>query len=286
MNDAQAIGLVGLGLLGEALASRALSSGFAVVGYDLDDKRRAALADLGGRAFDHAQDVFAEGRTCILALPDSDVVAGVLEQVWDTLAPGQIILDATTGHPAAAENIGARIAATGASYLDMTVVGSSAQARRGEITLLVGGDQHSFDRCTNVMRTLADTVFYLGTTGAGSRMKLAVNLVLGLNRAVLAEGLAFAKCMGIESSVALEVLRAGAAFSRVMDTKGPRMISADFAPQARLAQHAKDVGLILELAESCGAQVPLSRLHQVLIAKLIENGLGLLDNAVIVKAFE
>lgn len=117
-------------------------------------------------------------------------------------------------------------------------------------------------------------------------MKLVVNLVLGLNRAILAEGLMFAQACGIDPSVALEVLEAGPAFSRVMETKGPKMLARDFSPHARLHQHLKDVRLILAAAERNNANIPLSTLHSSLLESLDLHGFGSEDNAAILRAFE
>ena len=117
-------------------------------------------------------------------------------------------------------------------------------------------------------------------------MKLVVNLVLGLNRAVLAEGLCFAERSGVDPHQALEVLRAGPAYSRVMETKANKMLDGDFTPQARLAQHWKNVRLILSAGEWSGATLPLSTLHDQLLSGLIQSGFGDLDNSAIIKAFQ
>ena len=117
-------------------------------------------------------------------------------------------------------------------------------------------------------------------------MKLVVNLVLGLNRAVLAEGLALARSCGLDPSAALEILRAGPAASRVMDVKGAKMLSGDFTPQARLAQHLKDVHLILKMGQDCGARLPLSALHRDLLEGLAAQGYHDADNSAIIRAFD
>jgi 3-hydroxyisobutyrate dehydrogenase-like beta-hydroxyacid dehydrogenase len=113
-----------------------------------------------------------------------------------------------------------------------------------------------------------------------------MNLVLGLNRAVLAEGLVFAGACGISPKEALRVFRSGPAWSRVMDTKGRRMIERDFEPVARLSQHRKDVDLILAAAARNGAQTPFSQLHQELLTKVERAGFGGEDNSAILRAFE
>jgi 3-hydroxyisobutyrate dehydrogenase-like beta-hydroxyacid dehydrogenase len=113
-----------------------------------------------------------------------------------------------------------------------------------------------------------------------------VNLVLGLNRAVLAEGLAFARMCGLDLPAVLDILRSGAAYSRVMDTKGRKMIEADFAPEAKLDQHLKDVRLILDAGRRVGAALPLSGLHEELLAGLVGRGLGECDNSCVIRAFD
>ncbi len=116
-------------------------------------------------------------------------------------------------------------------------------------------------------------------------MKLALNLVLGLNRAVLAEGLTFAEALGLDPQVALAVLQAGPAWSRVMETKGAKMLRRDFVPEARLSQHLKDVRLILAAGERAGAPLPLSALHQELLERAEAAGFGAADNSAVIEAW-
>jgi 3-hydroxyisobutyrate dehydrogenase-like beta-hydroxyacid dehydrogenase len=202
------------------------------------------------------------------------------------LQPGTIILDTTTGEPDAMAALGEALALRGIAYLDATIAGSSAQVRTGDVIVMIGGDAMAVKSCDDVLRSFAKRSFHLGPCGAGARMKLVVNLVLGLNRAVLAEGLSFAQACGIDPAVALEVLAAGPAFSRVMDAKGKKMIARDFEPQARLSQHLKDVHLILAEAAKHNAKTPLSELHRALLEALDAAGFGGEDNAAIVRAFE
>ncbi len=113
-----------------------------------------------------------------------------------------------------------------------------------------------------------------------------MNLVLGLNRAALAEGLGFARRCGLDPVAVLDVLRGGAAYSRVMDTKGPKMLAGDFAPEARLAQHLKDVRLIRSQGDRAGAHLPLSEVHERLHAELVRAGFGECDNSSVIRAFD
>ncbi|HEX2473348.1 MAG TPA: NAD-binding protein, partial [Lacipirellulaceae bacterium] len=115
---------------------------------------------------------------------------------------------------------------------------------------------------------------------------LVTNLVLGLNRVALAEGLVFAKAVGLEMQEALEVLLNSPAYSKTMDAKGPKMVDGEFAPQARLSQHIKDVRLILEEAARGGASLPLSSVHLDLLESAEAAGLGELDNSAIMRVIE
>jgi 3-hydroxyisobutyrate dehydrogenase-like beta-hydroxyacid dehydrogenase len=113
-------------------------------------------------------------------------------------------------------------------------------------------------------------------------MKLVTNLVLGLNRAALAEGLAFAQALGLEGAATLEVMRRSMAYSRIMDTKGEKMVLRDFAPQAKLSQHLKDVRLMMEAAE---LTLPLTWAHRALLEKAVALGYGELDNSAVICAY-
>jgi 3-hydroxyisobutyrate dehydrogenase-like beta-hydroxyacid dehydrogenase len=280
----KSIGLVGLGLLGSALAERLLSNGWSVSGFDVDAERCDALADSGGVALAGLSGVAAFD-VILLSLPTSQVVADVVSSLKDELRAEQTIVDTTTGSPAEVESVAAVLGDLDVDYLDATVGGSSQQARDGDAIIMAGGPVDAFDRCRELFDDLAKRTFHLGLAGSGSRMKLAVNLVLGLNRAVLAEGLGYAESLGLDSATTLEVLQASPAASTVMETKGEKMIQQDFALQARLAQHLKDVQIILDTGQAAGAHLPMSTVHQTLLAELVESGIGDLDNCAIIEAF-
>jgi 3-hydroxyisobutyrate dehydrogenase-like beta-hydroxyacid dehydrogenase len=112
------------------------------------------------------------------------------------------------------------------------------------------------------------------------------NLVLGLNRAALAEGLWFARSLGLDLHQVLQVLRESMAYSRIMDSKGGKMVHANFEPQAKLSQHLKDVRLILRAAAKAGTQLPLSRVHRELLEAAEAAGYGAMDNSAVIRAFD
>lgn len=281
----QRVGIIGLGLVGSALAERLLSAGYEVAGFDLQSPLNSALSKLGGQALGSSLDVAAACDVVLLSLPTSDIAAQVIDEIKPHL-PGKAILDTTTGQPEAMATMGPQLAGIGCDYLDATIAGSSSQVRSGDCVVMLGGPEGAVAKCAGLLAAFTKQWFHLGPWGSGARMKLVVNLVLGLNRAVLAEGLSFAKSIGVEPRLALEVLKAGPAFSRVMDTKGEKMLGHEFSPQARLAQHHKDVKLILEEAARVGNSLPLSVLHEELLVRLVAAGDGDLDNSAILRAFE
>jgi 3-hydroxyisobutyrate dehydrogenase-like beta-hydroxyacid dehydrogenase len=148
---------------------------------------------------------------------------------------------------------------------------------------MVGGDSESFAACADIFALIGSRTFHTGPAGTGAKMKLVTNLVLGLNRAALAEGLALAGSLGLDPNLSLAVMKGSAAYSRIMDTKGERMIHGDFAPDARLSQHLKDVRLIIDTGRQAGLPMPLSAAHRTVLEEAEAAGYGELDNSAIIK---
>lgn len=277
------VGLIGLGLLGSALSDRLRGGGLPVLGYDLDPARREALAGAGGEVARDAAEVFGRCHRVFLSLPTHAEVQAVLTAAERAVRAGHVIVDTTTGDPEATAAVAAELATRGVAYLDATVSGSSSQLREGTAVLMVGGDAAAFAACGDLFAPLGRATFHCGGAGAGARMKLVTNVVLGLNRAALAEGLALAQGLGLDARQALAVMQGGPAYSRIMDRKGERMLSGNFVPEARLSQHLKDVRLILEQGEAAGLPMPLSHAHLTVLEAAEAAGLGALDNSAIIR---
>ena len=285
--DAQppVVGVIGLGLLGTALAERLLGAGFSVLGYDVDADRGQALHRLGGQAAGDPQELCQRCNFILLSLPTSDVAASVAEQLADALHAGTTIVDTTTGDPQQMIAIGESLAERQANYLEANVAGSSSQARAGTATIFLGGDVAAIDAAETVLSKITPHRIHLGPVGAASKFKLVHNLILGLHRAVLAEGLHFAQSLGFSADHALRILRQTPAASAVMATKGEKMATRTYDVQARLSQHLKDVRLILQEAERVGSPLPLSELHRQLLERAEALGFGDADNSAIIEAY-
>lgn len=280
-----AVGLIGLGLLGSAMAERLIENNFQVVGFDIRQSQRRWFAQRGGVVAASVVEIPKRCRRILLSLPDSTVVRQVVDQMNAELGDGFDILDTTTGAPQETTNLAAEVAKLGVRWLDATVVGSSVQMRAREAIMLVGATNAAFQDNHDLMHVMSARAYHVGPVGSGARMKLVVNLVIGLHRAVLAEGLSLAHAFGFDLSETLDILMSSAAYSRMMDTKGQKMIQHDFTPQARLSQHLKDVGLLLASGRERGANLPLSRVHHEILSSLQNSGYGDLDNSAVIKAF-
>jgi len=277
------IGVVGLGLMGTAITERLLEAGYALVVYNRSKEKAAPLVEKGATWSDNP---FLECDQVIVSLYTSEVVEEVLGKFDATLRPGHIIMDTTTGDPEQGPARGRRLAERGVAYLETPISGNSDQTRRGEVMIIVSGDQVAFEACKDVLLAVTDKVPHVGPLGNATKMKLVTNLVLGLNRAVVAEALGFAKAIGLTYEDALEVLRGSVAYSGVMETKGQKMITGEFSPVAKLSQHLKDVRLMLLEGRRGGAKLPFSELHDKLLAQLEAEGYGEEDNCAIIRAFQ
>lgn len=276
------IGMIGLGLMGTAMTERFLEHGYSVRIWNRSKDKADPLLPLGAVWSDNP---LAECDRVIISLYTTPVVEEVLEQLKVGLHAGQTLIDTTTGEPEQSIALANRLAQLGVRYLDAPISGSSEQTRRGEATVLVGGGRETFDECADLWAIMGQRVFPVGAVGSAAKMKLVSNLVLGLNRAALAEALIYAESIGVAPAAALEVLKGSMAYSKVMDVKGRKMLDRDYSVQARLSQHLKDVVLILETARQQGVDLPMSSVHRQLLEEAERRGFGQQDNCSVIEAW-
>jgi 3-hydroxyisobutyrate dehydrogenase-like beta-hydroxyacid dehydrogenase len=274
--------VVGLGLMGTAIAGRLLDAGCDVRVWNRSPARADPLLARGACWTD---DPLGECQLVVVSLYDGAAVRAVMAPWLARSAPGRVVVDTSTVDPATTESLAGTARARGLAWLDAPISGSSVQTARGEATVLIGGPAEDVAALGALWEILGGHWHHVGPTGSASRMKLVTNLVLGLNRAALAEGLVLADVLGIDAQAALDVLRDSPAASRQMETKGPKMVAGDFSVQARLGQHLKDVDLILEAAADAGVTLTLATAHRALLEAAVAAGLGDLDNSAIIGAY-
>ena len=282
------LGIIGLGLVGKAMAKRLVAAGYEVCGYDIAEAACRGAQDLGVEVLQSARQVAEKVDTILLSLMTSENRRALLwaeQAVAGALKPGALVLDTTTARPEDTLADHARLAKQDVRLIDVCLSGSSQVVAEGRALALVG-DKKENATYRAILESFSKAQYYFDAPGQGNRAKLIVNLVFGLHRLVLAEALGLAAKGGFDLHTILEILKEGGTYSVVMDTKGPNMLSGVYEPAvARLAQHAKDVRLILEYAEEVGACVPVSQLHSRLIQEVVDAGAGELDNAAIFKSY-
>jgi 3-hydroxyisobutyrate dehydrogenase-like beta-hydroxyacid dehydrogenase len=280
------VGIIGLGLLGSAIAERLTERGLAPIGFDVNSERRDEAAGRGVAIVNSVDEVLGSCELILLSLPNGDIVDKLLAEVGDKLRAGQTIIDTTTAAPEQMTAHAEFLKPRGVGYVEAEVAGSSAQARKGEVLVFAGGDDADLAKCQTVLTAFAAEVHHAGPVGNAAKWKLVHNLILGLHRAVLAEGLALAEALGLDAARLLDVLRRTPAASTVMTTKGPKILARDFTPQATVRQHLKDVRLILATAAQAQAMTPLSQLHADLLERTIDLGHSESDNTAVITAFD
>jgi 3-hydroxyisobutyrate dehydrogenase-like beta-hydroxyacid dehydrogenase len=281
----EVVGLIGMGLLGSALAENLGRASYTVRGFDIAPDRMREHAARGGMLACSPADAAHGASVVITCLMTAELVREVLlgpDGALESASPGLVVVDQSTIHPEASAAITAELRGRGVSILDAPVGGSSGQARRREAPVVVGGDPEVFARCRPYLDAVAQRVHHMGPNGAGARAKLVINPILGLNRLALAEGLLFGLRQGLDGKALLDVLKDSAAYSRAMDIKGLRMLEGHFEPEGKLAQHLKDVDLMLEVGHAAGAPLMATALHRQLLLAGVAAGLSERDNSSII----
>jgi putative dehydrogenase len=276
------MGMVGLGLLGHALASRLRAGGHAVIGFDVAPERRDALATLGGIAAVDARQVGRQSEAVCTVLPSLAAVADVVEALDDAPA----IIQMSTISPGLTEHLARVAAGRGQTFLDCPVSGTAGMVARGDGIIFVGSERAAYDRWRPVLEAMLPRAVHVGRAGQAMTLKLVANLLVGVHSAAAAEALAMARRAGLDMKIAFDVLASGAGASRMLEVRGPMMLGDVFPPQMKLDLFMKDLHLIQGAAQEVGASTPLTDVAERLYAAVQGAGHGGEDLAVVMKALE
>lgn len=279
------IGLVGLGLMGGALADRLIAAGLSVSGFDPETSRREALERSGGRSAT-LMELAEQCDVLVLAVYDGAQVERVFDTLESVATTGHrpTVICTTTCDPDCIDRVAARAKRARIGFIEAPFSGTSREVRAGEATALLSGAAETIEQFNPLLVTLCPHHISVGKIGDASRTKLAINLVLQSNRATLAEGIVFAETIGLDGAAFLAALRASAAYSRVMDSKGEKMLQRDFRPQSRIAQTLKDAEIILHEAQKHQLALPMTSTQTGLLRKAIALKGGDCDSAAVIEA--
>ncbi|MSQ49550.1 MAG: NAD(P)-dependent oxidoreductase [Betaproteobacteria bacterium] len=257
------VAFIGLGAMGSRMAMNLHAAGHELRVYNRDRAKTKAFADKGIEVFDSPA-AAAQGAEFVCSIVSDDVATREVmlgaSGVIGAAAPGTIVLDSSTNTPAMSREVAKAATTKAVIYLDAPVSGSLAQAQGKELVILVGGDQAAFDKAQPVLLAMGRMVRRIGDTGAGATLKLINNMLSATLTAAIAEAAQVAEAANLDRHAVLEVLIEGAAGSRLMKTKLPKIFKRDFTPQFQLELMDKDLRYFLALAQEQDRPAPIASL--------------------------
>jgi 3-hydroxyisobutyrate dehydrogenase-like beta-hydroxyacid dehydrogenase len=283
------IGIIGVGLLGKAVAARLLQAKFQLKGYDTDPAQVVALRSQGLVAAASIREAAAEAEAVFTILPSLEAVETTFlgeGGLFGTAPRDCTLIQMSTISPELTRQLASAALASGLGFLDTPMSGTSAMVERGDCTIFVAGDRARAEACQGLFDAIARKTHYVGDAGMGSVAKLATNLLVGLNTAALAEALVLGAKGGLAPGVLVEIFKDSAGASKMVDIRGPLMVNRCFDAQMKIDLFLKDFKLILEEGLRLGVPLPLTSVTQQLTNATATAGRGNEDLAAIVTTFE
>jgi 3-hydroxyisobutyrate dehydrogenase len=275
MSDKTRVGFVGLGTMGGAMAANAARAGFEVSAWNRTPGRAGELEELGVAILASPKAVAAASDIVITIVSDTPDVEAVLfgaDGVAAGAKPGSLVVDMSTISPSGTRDFAARLAANGVAMLDGPVSGGSEGARKGTLSIFIGGDAADLDRARPVLQSLGTTITHCGPIGSGQAVKAVNQVILAGTYLGVAEGIVLAKKAGLDIDQTIAALSGGAAQSWVLTNRSGRMKDNDYPLGFKVALHRKDLGIALSMARELGASLPVSALCEAIEAGLIGQG--------------
>lgn len=286
----QTVGVIGLGIMGSSYVRNLLKNGFAVVGYDLDQRRVAELEAEGMQAAGSACDVARQAGEIITSLPSPQALHQVVEELLTLgsrlteIVVGDTCTLAMTDKMQAME----RMKAAGGLLLDCPVSGTGAQAAKGDLIVFASGDAQGIERMMPAFSGIGRLTHNLGIFGNGSKMKYVANLLVTIHNVSAGEAFAFAQKAGIAPELAYKAVFGGAGSSRIFEVRGPMMVAGDYLTGLSATHRLmhKDISIIGDYIDALGADTPLFAVAAGVHNEAIAQGLELHDTASVCAVME
>jgi 2-hydroxy-3-oxopropionate reductase len=285
----KAVGFVGLGIMGAFMAGNLLEAGHELVVHNRTRTKAERLAQRGAKAADSPREV-AEGSDVIITmLPGppqvEEVVAGdggLLEGARE----GSLIIDMSTSSPILAQELARAARNKAVGMLDAPVSGGDVGARDGTLSIMVGGEEDDFERARPLFRVMGETVVHVGGVGAGQVVKACNQIVVALVIEAIAEALVLGSKAGVDPDRVVEVLSGGLASNKVLEVKGEKFLSHEFAPGGRVEYHRKDLGIALEAGREYEVTLPVAAFVDQMFGVLEAKGRGGWDHSALLTLLE
>ncbi|OWJ57905.1 2-hydroxy-3-oxopropionate reductase [Paraburkholderia caledonica] len=284
----QKAGFIGLGIMGKPMAANLLKNGVTLAAFT----RSGVPGDLtqaGAQACDSPAAVAAQADVIFIMVPDTPDVERVLfgeNGLASGLRAGQTVVDMSSISPMATRDFAARVRETGADYLDAPVSGGEVGAKAGSLTIMVGGEQNTFDSVKPLFDMMGKNVTLIGAVGAGQVCKVANQVIVAATIEAVGEALLLASKAGVDPARVREALMGGFASSRILEVHGERMTKRTFDPGFRIELHQKDLNLALQTAQTLGVSLPNTATCQALFNACVAHGGKAWDHSAMVRALE
>lgn len=283
------IGFIGLGIMGKPMSKNLLKAGYALVVMDRNTDAVAEVVAAGAVSANSPKSVAEKADVIITMLPNSPQVKEVVlgeNGVIEGAKKGSVVIDMSSIAPLASREISEALAANGIEMLDAPVSGGEPKAIDATLSVMVGGNKPVFDRCFDIMKTMAGSVVHTGDIGAGNVTKLANQVIVALNIAAMSEALVLATKAGVNPDLVFQAIRGGLAGSTVLDAKAPMVMDRNFKPGFRIDLHIKDLANALDTSHSVGAQLPLTAAVMEMMQALKADDMGTSDHCALARYYE
>ena len=252
------VGVVGVGIMGSAIAGNLLRKGAALAGYDIDARRLSDLAAAGGMPARSASDVADQAGIVLTSLPSAAALAATVESILQKPRSSLVVAELSTLPLEAKLAARDRLAAAGVALLDCPLSGTGAQAVTGDLAIYASGERATYDRAAPVFAKFARVAHYLGEFGNGSKMKFVANLLVAIHNVASAEAMVLGMKAGLDLAEIAKVIASGAGTSKVFELRAPLMVKGDYAPPSmKVDIWQKDMAVIAAYAASLGVATPL-----------------------------
>jgi 3-hydroxyisobutyrate dehydrogenase-like beta-hydroxyacid dehydrogenase len=284
---AETIGIVGLGIMGLAIARNLLGAKMEVRGYDVDPTRMAMLSDLGGIATSSAADAAAGATLVLTSLPSVAALDATVENLLAGGVAGLTVAELSTLPIAAKEQAHARLASGSIVLLDCPLSGTGAQAASGDLAVYASGERAAYERGEPIFRRFARVSHFLGAFGNGSKMKFVANLLVAIHNVASAEAMVLGMKAGLDPASIVDVIASGVGTSRVFELRAPLMAAGIYQPATmKIDIWQKDMAIIGEFAAALGVVAPVFAATAPVYDAAQKAGLGAADTAAVCRVLE
>ncbi len=283
------IGFIGLGIMGRGMVDNLQKAGHTVTVWNRTASRMETFVENGAIAAETPQQLAEQCDIIMICVSDTGDVQAVLygdDGVLAGLSEGKLVIDHSTISPSATIEMAQAVNAVGARWLDAPISGGSEGAKKGTLSIMIGGDEAQVERAMPFLDAMGKTITHVGNQGDGQKVKLVNQILVVVTQLAVSEALLYAQAGGLDLDKTLAAVTGGAAGSWMLSNRGPQMVKRDWRPGFTIDLQQKDLRLVLESADDLG--VPVLGTAQVfqLYRTLQQQGRGGDGNHALVKALE